>query len=392
MTTALVVLGTDENSYTHARSYHEAFGRKAIVCGTGVLAPFYRTKIADVHTVSGFSSDRNVFAQLLNERWEQREAGVDAFMIVAPTEEYLHLLYESLELLTFTPILPYPERDLGVRLMDKSYFYARMEECGITVPKTNIATPDNVDDAVLDGEQFIKADDYETFNSFDFPEKHKGFHARNTDEARGYLRAVFASGFTGNMLVQTYISGDNTQEFSVNGYRGTNGDIVFVQSRSVLTDMRPMWVGNHLLLTDTDRGDLQGACRTAVEHLEYRGFFNIDFKVDAATDVPYMLEMNTRLGRSSYYGVLNGVNFVQCAIEDSEGRGMPDFERRPFSWITAHRAQVVNQLSGAALEYFMEPERYANTGNALDYAVDDDPARVARITRLRDDIGRNLGW
>ncbi|QJC21198.1 carboxylate--amine ligase [Arcanobacterium buesumense] len=387
-----LVLGTDENSYTQARAFHEAYGRQAIVCGAGVLAPFYRSQIAEVHTATGFSNDVRVFAELLNDVWARRAQDVDSFLMIAPTEEYLHILYRSLELLDFTPILPYPEPELGTALMDKSYFYQRMEKLGITVPQTLVATVDHIEDRVFAGEQFIKADDYETFDLFDFPEKHKGFHAQNADEAISYLRAVFASGFTGDMLVQTYISGDNTQEFSVNGYRARDGRTVFVQARSVLTDMRPMWVGNHLLLTDTDRSDLQDLCQRAVDGLGYVGFFNIDFKVDRDSNVPYMLEMNTRLGRSSYYGLLNGVNFIEHALRDVNGEPFPDIIRRPFSWITAHRSQVANQLTGEALEYFMEPERYINTGNALDYAADDDPVRRERIFTLRENIGRNLGW
>ncbi|QRV02331.1 ATP-grasp domain-containing protein [Arcanobacterium phocisimile] len=387
-----LILGTDENSYTQARAYHEAYGRQAVVCGAGILAPFYHTKIAQVHARAGFSSDVDVFAGLLNEVWASRNSDIDNFLMIAPTEEYLHMLYRALDLLDFSPVMPYPDAELGVALMDKSYFYARMKKLNIAVPQTLIAGPDNFSSQVLAGEQFIKADDYETFNSFDFPEKHKGFYAQNADEARDYLSAVFASGFTGNMLVQTFISGDNTQEFSVNGYRSADGRTVFVQARSVLTDTRPMWVGNHLLLTDTDRPDLQDLCQRAVGGLGYIGFFNIDFKADVNSDVPYMLEMNTRLGRSSYYGLLNGVNFVEHAINDAEGKEFPEVVRRPFSWITALRSQVANQLSGVALEYFMDTVRYANTGNALDYGFDDDPVRIQRLTKLRESIGRNLGW
>lgn len=208
-----LILGTDENSYTQARAYHQAYGRQAVVCGAGILAPFYHTKIAQVHVRSGFSADVDIFAALLNEVWASRDKDVENFLMIAPTEEYLHMLYRALDLLDFSPVMPYPDAQLGRALMDKSFFYARMEELGIAVPKTLIAGPHNYSSQVLDAEQFIKADDYETFNSFDFPQKHKGFHAHNAAEAKDYLAAVFASGFSGNMLVQTYISGITLKSF-----------------------------------------------------------------------------------------------------------------------------------------------------------------------------------
>lgn len=387
-----VILGTDENSYTIARSYHAAFGKKCVVCGAGVLLPFYRTSIAHLHTDPRFSSDPDVFCALLNSVYAKYRDEIDEVMIFGPTEEYLELLYSCLENLDFTPLLPYPDPKLGPALADKNYFYSRMEECGVAVPKTGVATAENYCRAVPEeGALFLKAANYGEFNRFDFPGKHKGFFAADPNEARAYLGSVFRSGFTGEMLVQTYIAGTNEQEYSVNGYRSRRTEqCTFVQARSVLTDKRPMWVGNHLLLTDTDRSDLFGMCTRALEKLGYYGFFNFDFKVDAHTDRPYMLELNTRLGRSFHYANLNGVNFIEQAVRDFAGADLPEIKRRPFNWITADRASVEKLLDGENLAHFRAEERYRNTGNALDYAADSDALRRVRITAHRKKLGSEL--
>lgn len=385
-----IILGTDENSYTIARSFHAAFGEKVVVCGAGILLPFYKSKIADIYTAENFSSDGRIFSDLLNSVYEKYREKAEKFMLFGPTEEYLKLLYTNLENLNFTPLLPYPEKELGIALMDKNYFYGRMEECGVEIPRTRVATAENYRDALWEAKLFIKAADYELFNSYDFPQKHKGFLAENAQAAQDYLAAVYSSGFSGEMLVQTYIAGSNRQEYSVNGYRRQDGECVFVQARSILTDQRPMWVGNHLLLTDSDRPDLYPLCQRALESLGYYGFFNFDFKVDAHTDKPYMLELNTRLGRSFYYANLNGVNFIEQAMRDFQGAEMAPIERRPFNWITATRSAVEKMLSGEDLAYFQAPDRYANTGNALDYQVDSNPLRTARIAGHRKKLGEIL--
>ncbi|MFC5369616.1 ATP-grasp domain-containing protein [Arcanobacterium bovis] len=386
-----ISLGTDENSYTIARSYHEATGEKITVCGAGVLLPFYKTAIAEIHTDPNFSSDLEVFAALLNSVYRQHADSITDVMILAPTEEYLHTLYKSLDLLEFKPFLPYPEKELGRALMDKSFFYEKMAEFGVEIPRTYNATPENFMELPLEGPQFIKAANYELFNSYDFPEKHKGFHAQTPEAAREYLAAVYQSGFSGTMIVQTYINGDHTQEYSVNGYRSLRtGSCVFAHARSVLSDHRPMWVGNHLLLTDTNRPDLLEICEKIVCELGYEGFFNIDFKVDAISGVPYVLEMNTRLGRSFYYANLNGVNFIDVALRDLAEQEPPTITRRPFNWITATREAVAEQLEGASLEYFTEEPRYSNTGNALDYSFDNNPLRTMRIARHRKNLAKTL--
>ena len=62
-----LILGTDSNSYSVARSFYEAFSKKAIVAGSAVLVPFVDSKIADINTKKNFSTDDDVFVKLLNK-------------------------------------------------------------------------------------------------------------------------------------------------------------------------------------------------------------------------------------------------------------------------------------------------------------------------------------
>ena len=56
-----IILGTDHNSYSVARSFFEAYNEKPIVVGAALLVPFVASAIADIHIVKDFSSDDDVF-------------------------------------------------------------------------------------------------------------------------------------------------------------------------------------------------------------------------------------------------------------------------------------------------------------------------------------------
>lgn len=61
-----LILGTDDNSYAVARSYYEAFGKKSISVGSGLLYAYKHTKITDLTYKSGFSSHDDQFVSMLN--------------------------------------------------------------------------------------------------------------------------------------------------------------------------------------------------------------------------------------------------------------------------------------------------------------------------------------
>lgn len=366
-----IVLGTDNNSYTVARSIHAAYNIKATICGSAVLIPFYKSQIADIHTKKNFSTDNDVFVSLLNEVYHKNKEEYEQFILFAPTETYLKLLYENLSNLDFKPVLPYPEKDLALDMMVKKNFYSRMEELNINVPKTYRVERENYHTFDADGEFFLKADDYDYFNRFEFDGKQKGYYAADKETALHYLETIYASDFDGSILIQPFIHGGDGTEYSINGYRSKENNFTLTQARSLLEDPRPMWIGNHLILSDSDREDLYEIAKEIITGLDYYGYFNLDFKIDAKTNEIYVFELNTRLARSFYYSNLGGVNYIEVAIADLiYNEHLVQEQTKPFNWIVISEKASKQYLTSELKEIFNQEERLENTGNSLLYEED----------------------
>ena len=375
-----IVLGTDNNSYTVARSIHSGYNLKPTIVGSAVLIPFYKSVIADVHVESNFSTDSSVFVSLLNRVYHKNKAHYEKFVIFAPTETYLKLLYDNVSKLDFKPLLPYPEKDLALNVMVKKNFYSRMEELNIKVPKTYQVNRENYHDFNAEGEFFLKADDYDYFNRFEFDGKQKGYYAADKDTAKMYLEKIYDSDFDGSILIQSFIHGDDGTEYSVNGYRSKGDHFTMTQARSLLEDPRPMWIGNHLVLSDSNRKDLYKISEEIIRGLGYYGYFNLDFKIDAKTNEVYVFELNTRLARSFYYSNLGGVNYIEVAIADLVyNEGLVQKQTEPFNWIVISESTSYGYLSPQLKEIFNQKDRLRNTGNSLVYDKDMQFSRKMKL-------------
>lgn len=375
-----IILGTDAASYTLARIICDTYGQKPVVCGSAVLIPFYRSSIAEMRIDEGFSSDSDVFVKVLNQVYEDKKKQYKKFMILVPLEHYLRLLYDNIHRLNFEPVLPYPKKELVQKYVIKSNFYERMEEMGVSVPRTYRLQRENYRSLSLEGELFMKADDFNYFNTFAIEEKKKGYHLQSREEALSYLEKIYASDFDGDMLVQPFVNGGDGTEYTINGYRAGDGQISISQARALLMDKRSMWVGNYLVLCDSYREDLNRLAVKIIQGLDYYGFFNFDLKIDAKTGEAYVFELNFRLGRSSYCARLNGINLLEIAVSDLI-YGCPSAQKadKAFNWVVISKEASEGLLLPELKELFLQEERLSNTGNSILYDKDSNLRRNLRL-------------
>lgn len=320
-----LILGTDINSYSVARSFYEAFSKKAIVAGSAVLVPFVDSKIADINTKKNFSSDDEVFVKLLNKIGKKHKDEKLVFFV--PTEEYMSMLLKNLDKLEFDFAIPYPDKKMGEKLIEKSNFYNLLEENDILYPKTQVINRYNLDELKLDGDIFIKADNYSEFLDLDLKRKKKGYKLESKQEAKELLKEIFEKGYNYNMIVQEYINGTDGSEYSLNGYRAYDGKVSMTLARNLMSDHRDMWVGNHLVQVDYNDEEFYEISKKIVDKINYYGLFNLDFKKDSKTGKIYCLEMNVRQGRTFYYTNLSGVNLIELAVKDKVFG--ESYEKRP---------------------------------------------------------------
>lgn len=384
MTFNAIILGTDHNSYSVARSFNEAFDKKPIVAGSAVLVPFYKSKIADIYTEKNFSSDDEIFVRTLNKVAKSRPE--EEFIFFAPTESYVDLLVRNAKDFDFSYHIPYPDPDEAAKLLMKSEFYKILEKIGIAYPRTFLADRENYKDLDLDGELFLKADEYDDFIGSDIKIKQKGYHVKDRTEAIKILENIYDSDYQGHVIVQEFIYGGQGTEYSLNGYRSKDGKVSMVLARNLLSDMRPMWVGNHLVQVDHDDSQMYGIAEKIVASLDYQGLFNFDFKKDAKSGKVYTLEMNIRQGRTFYYSTLAGVNLIKIATEDMIlGKSVSERTKRPFMLTAINKNVARDHVDPSLLEEFDDKKRNANSAIHIINCVDDG---IMRNLRVKDALRR----
>lgn len=384
MTFNAIILGTDHNSYSVARSFYEAFDKKPIVAGSAVLVPFYKSKIADIYPAKDFSTNDEVFVKTLNDLAKERSE--EDFIFFAPTEHYVDLLVRNAKDFDFSYHIPYPDPEEASKLLKKSEFYKILEEIGVSYPKSYLADRENYKDLNLDGELFLKADEYDDFIASDIKIKQKGYHVKDRKEAIEILENIYDSEYNGHVICQEYIHGGQGSEYSLNGYRSKDGKISMVLARNLLSDMRPMWVGNHLVQVDHDDRGMYAIAEKIVASLDYQGLFNFDFKKDDKSGKVYTLEMNIRQGRTFYYSTLAGVNLIKIATEDKIlGKSVSERTKRPFMLTAINKNIARDHVDPSLLEEFDDKKRNENSAIHIINSADDG---IMRNIRVKDALRR----
>lgn len=384
MTFNAIILGTDHNSYSVARSFYEAFGKKPIVAGSAVLVPFYKSKIEEIYIEKNFSSDDEVFVKTLNALVEKRPE--DDFIFFAPTEHYVDLLVRNAKDFDFSYHIPYPEPEWAEKLLKKSEFYKILEDIGVPYPKTFIADRENYKNLDLDGEIFLKADEYDDFIASDIKIKQKGYHVKDRAEAIEILENIYDSNYQGHVIAQDFIYGGQGTEYSLNGYRSKDGKVSMVLARNLLSDMRPMWVGNHLVQVDHEDREMYEIAEKIVNHLSYEGLFNLDFKKDSKSGRVYTLEMNIRQGRTFYYSTLAGVNLIKIATEDMIlGKSVTERTKKPFMLTAINKNVARDHVDPSLLDEFDDEKRNENSAIHIINKEDDG---IMRTMRVKDALRR----
>lgn len=380
-----LILGTDNNSYSVAKSYNEAFGDRALTVGSGLLAPYRSTKLSDLVYEKGFSSHDDQFVSMLNEACKKYPD--TSFVIFAPNEVYLNILSKNLDKFDFEFKTAYPLGEIYEKYFLKSKFYQYLDTIGVKYPKTQIIDMNNIDDLDIDGELFMKADDFPALYNLDFDLKQKGYQVPDNKEAKRILREIYKAGYKSDMIVQQYINGGDGSEYSLNGYRAHDGKTSMVLARNIISDNRALSVGNHIVQVDSNIKEMYDLASYITEKLGYVGLFNFDFKMDSKTGEIFVLEMNQRQGRTFYYANLAGVNLIELCINDMMYNESSIVKpSKKFRLMTLSEKCLEKQIQPSLLKEFNDPERIKNSANPL---LNDVDKSITRNIRIKEQI-KNL--
>src|SRR5690554_2109297 len=113
-----VILGSDDNAYGMARSFHEEYGIKSIVITKGHLLPTAHSKIIEKKMVPGFDDIENFVCRLKSLAPELKERA-NKLLLIASNENYAELCIRNRSALERDYVVPFISEELMEKVVYK---------------------------------------------------------------------------------------------------------------------------------------------------------------------------------------------------------------------------------------------------------------------------------
>ena len=314
-----VVLDFTLSGYALARAFHERYGLTSTA-----LVPFQTGAIAD----SGIFHDvRELGRDALNNpnlvlKALRKVATENLSLTIVPltnNDELVQAMSAARESLGKNVVVPHESPEILRRVSDKNEFNDLCTTVGVPTPRTHVidfAEGRPADSSVdLGWPIILKPADSGRYNALSMPGKEKLYKLTSQVELENILNRLGAAGFTGQMLTQEFIPGDDL--LSVTLYRASDGRITLARASRVLAqDPRPAYLGIPDVQVVDDVPDAIDAGTRILEAVDYHGFANLDAIRDPRNGQVVFFEVNPRFGRNCFYATASGANIAEQLVTD----------------------------------------------------------------------------
>ena len=315
-----VLLGTDLGIYAMARSFHETFGVTSVVISELPRGPINDSAIVRNVFTGSDSSDEQILAALQRVAEQEPEA---THVLVVNSDHQLAFVLRHRDRIERHYVVPYAAEETIAALADKTAMYQVTERLNIPTPVTVEVDPSGGPDtwrtaaAALTFPIVMKPFAGAEFEELEFAGHRKVYRLDDPGELLIELERIAAAGYTGTMLLQQLILGDDTYNRVVNLYRDGQGQITLAASGRVLLAMhQPTFIGNSAIIMVDYDDDLIAQVSAVLDAVDFRGFASVDYKVDSRDGVAYLLDINPRPGRSHYYAGVGGASAARSVVAD----------------------------------------------------------------------------
>ncbi len=322
-----IALGSDENAYGTARLFVEAYNIKPLLCCTRQLTPTTNSSLFSIRQIEDFDKD-DVFPSALLSVLKECKQKYEKIIVIPCSDYYAALMskhYDKFEGLIENKFIT-PE--LLDTLDTKDKFYALCEKYGMDYPQTYVALPDDrinaVDKLPFDFPIVVKPENSNAYEYLhcEFEGKKKVFFFYDRETYVKTMESMNKSGYMGKLIIQEFIEGDDSDMRVMNSYSDSNGKVRFMcLGQPVLEEYHPKTLGNYAAIISRSDDVLYEKIKSFLENIGYVGFSNIDMKYDRKRGKYYMMEINPRPGRSSFFVRAAGHNMMQILVDDAiEGK------------------------------------------------------------------------
>lgn len=313
-----VILGTDVNAYGMARSFHMAYGTGSRCVGMGKLFMTDQSSFISIKVVENLM-DPDVFQNALIDYAKELKQEAEKLILVASSDGYAELAIRHKEQLSPYYEMPFVDEKWIDELLYKDRFYNLCEKYALDYPSTCIVTKDNYTnvECPFDFPVALKPADSVAYLEAEFDGKQKAFIIHDQETFEQTLLNIYGSSYTGKMIVQDFIPGDDSNMRVLNAYCGRDGKVrMMCLGRPLLEDCTPSLIGNYVAIVNEYNEDIYKQYQTFLESIGYTGFANFDMKYDARDGKYKVFEINLRQGRSSFFTTGSGYNIAKYAADD----------------------------------------------------------------------------
>ena len=383
-----VILGSDENAYGMARAFHEKYNIIPSVLCKQVLVPSRYSKIMDITRTDDLDLE-HIFIQTIGELAEDKLKEYQKLILIPCSYRYTELAAKNSAFLEKYFCNRFISYELLSRFITKDKFYGICGEYNLPYPQTVVCEKkDRLDipgKLPFDFPVALKADNsnsYDYLNS-KFEGKKKFFYVETKEEYYNIIEKMNASGYNGNMIIQDYIPGHDSDMRVLNCFSDNNGQVRLMSlGQPVIEEYTPLNLGNFAALISDYNIEIFGLVKRFLEDIKYTGFSNFDMKFDAASGKYKFIDFNPRQGRSSFFVTASGFNLAEfladCCVYEKSADTI--YAKSDMLWLTVPKKIIYKYTSDREVlnraKKLIKEKKYAYT---LLYKKDMNLKRFLRI-------------
>lgn len=268
------------------------------------------------------TSNPSVYPKKLTDQINRLATDAEKCVVFASSDEFLEflLLHKNEFISNVCSILP--EDQVLNMILNKSMQFDLVRTFGIQIPdyisslskEFNIKSIDRY--PVVIKPVFIQ--------SWKKKFKNKGFQADNYSDLERQIGDIDLAAYP--VLIQKIIPGGIENNYECSFYYSNSGG--FIQSFTVQKLRQwPLRYGSATLTRTVKNSDVEDASKLLLENLGWKGFANVEFKLDPDDGVYKFIEINARVWQQISHAEALGVNYPLMMFNDCTGGAQLGFSQ-----------------------------------------------------------------